>query len=326
MRRREFISLLGGAAVSCPMAAFAQRELPLVGFLHSGSSGPYSGTSAAFERGLGEAGFVVGRNVEIDFRWADDHFDRLPALASELVRRKVSLIFAGGGDVTALAAKAATENVPIVFAIGADPVTQGIVSSMNRPGGNITGVSFLAVELRPKTLELIRELVPNSRKIAVLGNAQRPNFDRLLREVLEPAQAIGLQVHVLKAGSESEIEAAFASFRDTPVDALLVMSDPVFFNRRRELARLEQRYAVPTFNSSREYVLDGGLISYGASITDAYHQAGVYAGRILKGEKPFDLPVMQPIKFELVINLKTAKVHGVTVPPMLLARADEVIE
>jgi ABC-type uncharacterized transport system substrate-binding protein len=326
MRRREFISFVGWAA-AWPLAARAQkREMPVIGFLHSGSPSPSSNILAEFRRGLGEARFVEGDNVIIDFRWAEDRFDRLPALASELVQRNVSLIFVGGGDIAALAAKSATATIPIVFAIGADPVEQGIVASLNRPGGNITGATFLAVEIRPKMVELIRELMPQTKKIAVLGNPNRPGFERLLNDVVKPAEAAGLDVRVLKAGSEREIEAAFSTLNQGKVDGLLVLSDPVYTNRRDQLARLLKMQKIPAIFGSREIVVAGGLMSYGASIEDAYRQAGAYAARILKGEKPADLPVMQPTKFELVINLKTAKALGLTVPPSLLSRADEVIE
>jgi putative tryptophan/tyrosine transport system substrate-binding protein len=298
----------------------------VIGFLHSGSPSPTLGVLTAFRRGLGEAGFVEGVSVAIEYRWAEDRFDRLPALAGELVRRNVSMIVVGGGDVAAIAAKSASATIPIVFAIGADPVQQGIVASLNRPGGNVTGTTFLAVEIRPKMLELIRELMPHTRKIAVLGNPNRPGFEQLLNDVVKPAEASGLDVRVLRAGSEHEIEAAFSILNQARVDGLIVLSDPVYTNRRDQVVRLQELYKIPAVHGSREVVVAGGLISYGASIEDAYRQAGAYAGRILKGEKPADLPVLQPTKFELVINLKTAKALSITVPPTLLARADEVIE
>ena len=300
--------------------------MPVIGFLHSGSPGPSSNISTQFRRGLGEARFVEGDTVVIVYRWAEDRFDRLPALASELVQRNVSLIFVGGGDIAALAVKSATATIPIVFAIGADPVQQGIVASLNRPGGNITGATFLAVEIRPKMVELIRELMPQTKKIAVLGNPNRPGFEQLLNDVVKPAEAAGLDVRVLRAGSDREIEVAFSTLNQEAVDGLLVLSDPVYMNRREQIARLLKLHKIPAIFGSRESVVAGGLMSYGASIEDAYRQAGAYAGRILKGEKPGDLPVMQPTKFELVINLKTARALGLTVPPALLSRADEVIE
>jgi putative ABC transport system substrate-binding protein len=280
---------------------------------------------SAFRRRLGEAGFIEGETVTIDYRWAEDRFDRLPTLASELVRRNVALIGVGGGDVAALAAKSATSTIPIVFAIGADPVQQGLVASLNHPGGNVTGATFLSVEVRPKMVELMRELIPQTKTIAVLGNPNRPGFERLVNDVVRPAATAGLKVRILKAGSEREIEEAFATFRQAPVDGLLMLSDPVYTNRRDQVVRLQRSSKIPTI-STREIVTAGGLIGYGASIPDAYAQAGAYAARILRGEKPADLPVLQPTKFELVINLKTAKALGVTVPPTLLARADEVIE
>jgi putative ABC transport system substrate-binding protein len=306
-----------------------QPNKTIIGFLHSASADPESAywpALAAFRRCLAKDGYVEGQNLEIEFRWAEDRFDRLPALAADLVKRKVALMFAGGGDVAALAAKKATTEIPIVFAIGADPVKQGLVTSLNRPGGNLTGSTFLSVELRPKTLELIRELVPTAKVIGVLANPNRPKFQPLLNEVLSPAHALGLEVRVLRAGNEHEIDSAMASLATSKVDALMVLSDPVFFNRREQLARLERKYQVPTIHSTKGNVTAGSLVSYGASIEEAYCQAAVYAGRILRGEKPSDLPVQQPTKLELVINLKTAKALGLNVPPSVLARADEVIE
>jgi len=326
MKRREFLGIVGGAG-AWPLAARAQQSaMPVIGFLHSGSPGPTSDALTAFRRGLGEAGFVESGNVAIEYRWAEDQFDRLAALAGELVRRNVSVIAVGGGDVAAAAAKSASATIPIVFAIGADPVQIGIVASLNRPGGNATGATFLAVEIRPKMVELIRELMPQTKKIAVLGNPNRLGFEQLLNDVVKPAEAAGLDVHVLRAGSQREIEAAFSTLNQARVDALLVLSDPVYTNRREEVARLQNSYKIPAIYGSREIVVAGGLMSYGASIEEAYRQAGAYAGRILKGEKPTDLPVLQPTRFELVINLKTAKALGIEVPPQLLARADEVIE
>jgi len=280
----------------------------------------------AFRKGLGEGGFIEGDSVAMQYLWAEDQVDRLPAVASALVRRNVSLIAVGGGDVAALAAKSASPAIPIVFVIGADPVQQGIVSSLNRPGGNVTGVTFLAVEIRPKMVELIRELVPRAKKIAVIGNPNRPGFEQLVNEVVKPAEAAGLDVHVLKAGNEHEIEAAFSTLHEARVDGVLMLSDPVYTNRRDQIARLQRSYKIPTINPARESVVAGGLISYAASTEDAYRQAGRYASRVLKGEKPADLPVMQPTKFELVINLKTAKEIGLDVPLFLQQRADEVIE
>ena len=328
MRRRAFIALIG--AMAWPHAARAQQAaLPTIGFLHSASPDPrssYASAVAAFRKGLGEGTLTEGTHVALEFRWAEDRFDRLPELASDLVQRDVSLIFAGGGDVVALAAKHATSTIPIVFAIGADPVAQGIVASLSRPGANITGVSFLSVELRPKMVELFRELLPAGASIAVLANPNRPGFERLVAEVVEPAQRAGLRVHVRRAGNEGEITAAFATFETTRVDALLVLSDPVYLNRRVQIAELQAAHRIPTIHASRESVLAGGVASYGASIEEAYRQAALYCARILKGEQAADLPVLQPTKFELVLNLKSAKSLGLDIPPLLLARADEVIE
>jgi putative ABC transport system substrate-binding protein len=326
MRRREFIKVMTASAAAWPLAARAQKRLtkPIIGFLHSASPGPTTNALNEFRRGLRESGFNEGDTVEIVYRWAEDRFDRLPALARDLVQQEVSLIAVGGGDVTALAAKSATGTIPIVFAIGADPVQQGIVASLNHPGGNITGTTFSAVEIRPKLIELLRELIPQAKKIAVLGNPNRPGFEHLINDVVKPAEAAGLNVRVLRAGSEREIEKVFSTLNQG-IDGMLV-SDPVYANRRDQLSQLLMQHKIPAIFSARENVAGGGLISYGASMEDAYRHAGIYAGRILKGENPSSLPVMRPVKFELVINLKTAKAIGLNVPPALLARADEVIE
>jgi putative ABC transport system substrate-binding protein len=326
MRRRDFFSFASGAVAAWPSIAHAQPTTStVIGFLHSGSASPNSNFLAAFRRGLGGAGFVEGQTVTIHYRWAEDQLNRLPALAEELVQRKVSLIAVGGGDVAAVAAKSATATIPIVFAIGADPVQQGIVASLDRPGGNVTGATFLSVELRPKMVELIRELVPEAQTIAVMGNPNQPGFEQLVHDVVKPAEAFGLGVRVLKAGSGREIDEAFVALSRAPVDGLLILSDPVYNNRCDQITRLERLLKIPTI-SSRNIALGGGLIGYGASTEASFFQAGAYAGRILKGEKPADLPIMQPTKFELIINLKTAKAIDITVPPSLLARADEVIE
>jgi putative ABC transport system substrate-binding protein len=327
MNRREVITLLGSAAAGWPIAALAQQAaMPVIGFLHSGSPAPFAPMVATFRQGLAEGGFVEARNVNLEYRWAEDQFERLPTLANDLVGRKVSIIVVGGGDVAALAAKAATRTIPIVFAIGADPVRRGLVTSLSRPSGNITGVTFLSVEIRPKMLELIREVSPKVRKVAVLGNPNRVDFDRSVNEVLEPARSIGLEAHIVKAGNEQEIEAAFATFDGGRVDAIVVLSDPVYTNRRDQIVRLERSSNIPTIYSNREFVIAGGLMSYGTNIGDAWREAGLYASRILNGEKPFELPVRQPTKFELVVNLKSARAVGLEIPPTLLARADEVIE
>ena len=281
---------------------------------------------AAFRQGLSETGYVEGQNVAIEYRWAEGRYDRLPALAADLVGRKVDVIVTSGGDPAALAAKNATSTIPIVFTVGGDPVAAGLVASLARPGGNLTGVSILAVELMPKRLELLSELVPQARVIALLVNPNNPNAERIMRDVQEAARAKGVQLHILKAGTESEIDAAFASLVQLQAGALVVGADPFFNSRREQLVALAARHAVPAIYEWREFAAAGGLISYGASLTAAYRQVGIYAGKILKGAKPADLPVQQPTTFELVVNLKTAKALGLTVPPSILARADEVIE
>ena len=279
---------------------------------------------AAFRQGLAEAGYVDGQNVTIDYRWAEGQFNRLPALAAELVARQPAILVAGGGSVSAVVAKAATTTVPIVFTIGADPVGSGLVSNLSRPSGNLTGVTFFTITLGPKRLELLRELLPKAGKIAMLVNPRSLNPDA--KEVREAARALGQSVHVLDAASAGDVDTAFRSLAQERDDALIVVSDPLFTSRREQIVALANYHRVPAIYPLREYVASGGLISYGASIKDAYRQSGVYAGRLLRGAKPSDLPVLQPTKFEPVINLKTAKALGIDVPPTLLARADEVIE
>jgi putative ABC transport system substrate-binding protein len=326
MRRREFITLLGGTAAGWPLAARAQQPaMPVIGFLNSGTPEPLTQLVAAFRQGLSETGYVEGQNLAIEYRWAEGAYERLPALATDLVRRQVAVIFAGAPPAV-LAAKAATTTIPIVFTSGGDPVALGLVSSLNRPGANVTGVSFLVNELGAKRLELLRELVPTAAFIGFLANPTRPSSEAETKDTQQVAQTLGVQLHVVNASTEREIDAAFANFAQQRVNALLVGSDPYFFAQRDQLVALAARLAIPTMYNLREYVVAGGLMSYAPSLTDVYRQAGVYTAKILKGAKPTDLPVMQPTKFELVINLKTAKVLGLTVPLIMQMTADEVIE
>jgi putative ABC transport system substrate-binding protein len=328
MNRREFLQLLGGAAAIWPFAARAQQKrVPVIGFLSISAPDRAAPSTAAFHQGLHDAGFVEGRNVAIEYRWADAHYDRLAALAAELVGRKVDVIaVSGGGDVASGAAKAATSTIPIVFIGGGDPVATGLVASLARPGGNLTGISFIAVELAPKRLELVSELVPQAKAVALLVNPTGPNAEALVKDMGEAARAKGLQLRVVKAGAEGEFEAAFASLSHRDVGALVVAADPFFGSRREQLAALAARHAIPAIYAFRAYAEDGGLMSYGPSMTDTFRQAGAYVGRILAGAKPADLPVQQPTTFELVVNLKTAKALGLTIPQSLLMRADEIIE
>jgi len=326
-RRREFIALLGGAAAAWPLGVRAQQPaMPVIGFLDSGSPRDSTYLVDAFRQGLRATGYIEGHNVAIEYGWAQDQPDRLRALAGELVRRPVALVATSGGTVSALAAKAATATIPIVFATGADPVESGLVVSLNRPGGNITGVSFLAKQTDPKRLELLHEIAPKAMTIAVLVNPTNPNVEAKLSEVQAAGHAIGRQLLVVRASTKPELYAAFAALAEQRAGALLIFADPFFSSQREQIALLAVRHALPTIYFLREYALAGGLISYGTSIADAHRQVGIYAGRILKGEKSTDLPVVQPTKFELVINLKAANALGLDVPPTLLARADEVIE
>jgi putative tryptophan/tyrosine transport system substrate-binding protein len=327
VNRREFMALLVGAA-AWPLVARAQQPaMPVIGLLSGRSPSDSAAIIAAFRRGLAELGFFEGQNVEIDFRWALGQYDQLPALAADLIRRKVTLIVAtGGGHTSAHAAKAATATTPIVFVAGSDPVASGLVTSLNNPGGNLTGVSYLIAALTAKRLELLRELLPKVVTVGVLANPNFPDTDMQLRDAQFAAQALGQKLVIANAATRGELETAFTTLVRHGIGALAVAADP-FLNASAELvAMLAARHVVPTIHPVREYVIAGGLMSYGTSITDAHRQAGVYAARILKGAKPAELPVVQPVKFELAINLKTAKTLGLELPPTLLARADEVIE
>jgi putative ABC transport system substrate-binding protein len=327
LRRREFISLLGGAAAAWPLAAHAQQpSMPVIGYLSSRSPDDTAHLVAAFRGGLGEGGFVEGQNVTIEYRWAHGQYDRLPALAAEFVRRPVDILATTGGEPAALAAKAATSTIPIVFLIGGDPVKLGLAASYNRPGGNATGMNILTATLEPKRLGLLRELMPQAATIGVLLNPKFQPAESQLRDLQEAAGTIGLQIHVLNAGSDRELDAVFETIAQQRIAALAVTADPFFDTRRDKLVALAARHAVPTIYHFREFAAAGGLMSYGIDSLATYRQVGVYVGQILKGAKPSDLPVVQPTKFEFVINLKTAKVLGLDVPPGLSARADEIIE
>jgi len=321
MRRRELVLLLGGALTAAYTVRAQQKAVPVIGYLGGGSPGG----GAAFRQGLIEVGYVEGQNLAIEYRWAEGHYDRLPALAADLVRRKVDMIAAGGMPL-ALAAKSATSTIPIVFIVGTDPVELGLVASLARPGGNLTGIAIMATELMPKRLELLSELVPQAGVIALLVNQNNASAEPQMRDVQEAARAKRVQLPILKAGNENEIDAAFATLVQLQAGALVVGTDPFFYSRREQLVALASRHAIPAIYEFRDFAADGGLISYGPSFAAVNRQAGIYAGKILKGAKPADLPVQQPTTFELVVNLKTAKALGLTLPPSILARADEVIE
>ena len=329
LRRRQFLTLLGGAGAAWPLVARGQQAaMPVIGFLNPTSPDTNADRLRAFRQGLKETGFVEGENVAIEYRWAEGQYDRLPTLAAELVRRQLALIVATGGTVTPLAAKAATATIPILFIVPEDPVKLGLVASLARPDGNMTGINIFNLELTAKRLELLRQLVPGADLVAVLVNPANATAtsETTLRDVEAAARTLGLQIQVRNASTSLEINAAFAGFGRERPDALFVGGDPFFNSRRVQFATLTAHYSIPTAYTSRDYAEAGGLMSYGASFTDSFRQAGAYAGRILKGAKPADLPVVQPSKFELVINAQTARMLGLAVPPTLLALADEVIE
>ena len=325
MQWRVFIVLLSGV-MAWPLATSAQGpEMPTIGFLNSGSSGPFAILLAGFHQGLKDGGYVEGQNITIEYRWAEGQYDRLPMLAADLVRRRVAVITATGGTVSARAAKDATSTIPVVFLGGADPVAEGLIESFNRPGGNVTGVSTFTTELGPKRMELLRELVPKARKIATLTNPEN-SADVEMQGMGTATRIAGLELISMKAKAENEFEPAFAQAVQQGAEALLVSADPFFNSRRAQLTALAARHALPTAYPWREYVQAGGLMSYGTNLAGAYRQIGQYVARILKGEKPAELPVQNPAKFDLAINLTTAKALGLTVPRLVLARADEVVE
>jgi putative tryptophan/tyrosine transport system substrate-binding protein len=326
MRRREFIRLFSSTVVAWPLTARAQQAaMPVIGFLNSGSSKGFQFLVAAFRQGLSESGYVEGQNLAIEYRWADGDYEKLPRLVADLVGRHVSAIFAGGPPAV-LAAKAATTTIPIVFTSGGNPVELGLVSSLNQPGGNVTGVSFLVNELGAKRLELLRELVPAARSVGFLANPKRPSFQSQVKNAQQGAQALDVKLIVLNASNEAEIETAFAEFSRQRITALLVGTDAFFLTRRDQIVALANRLRIATMYDLREYVVAGGLISYAPSIAEVYRQAGIYVAKVLKGAKPADLPVVQPTKFDLVLNLKTAKALGLTISNQMQLLADEVIE
>jgi putative tryptophan/tyrosine transport system substrate-binding protein len=326
VRRREFITLMGGSMAVWPRAAHAQQPaMPVIGFLHGASPGTYAPMMTAFRQSLKDAGYVEGHNVAIEYRWAEGHYERLPALAVDLVRRQVAAIVTGGTP-PALAAKAASSTIPIVINVGVDPVQLGLVASLNRPGGNVTGLTVLTVELAAKKLEVLHELLRTSASVALLVNPNTPVTEPETKGARDAARSLGLQLHVLDASTEGEIDAAFEKLIELRAGGLVVSVDPFLLSQRAQIVALAARHAVPAIYGAREFAADGGLMSYGSDLVDAYRQVGIYAGKILKGAKPADLPVQRVVRVEFVINLKTAKTLGLTFPITLLGRADEVIE
>jgi putative tryptophan/tyrosine transport system substrate-binding protein len=327
MRRREFITWLGGAAATWSFTARAQQPaMRVIGFLSSRSPSESSGVVAAFRQGLGESGFVEGQNLAIAFRWAEGHYDRLPALAAELVDLRVNVVFAAGGPPSAFAAKAANATIPVVFSAVNHPVELGLVASLNRPGGNVTGMSMFTAEIAAKNVSLLKEMVPAITVVAYLINPSNPAAKIYSDSVVAAASALGMTARIVNASKEQDLDDAFTSSKNFGAAGLVVIGEPFFDTQRDKIVALAQRYALPAVYTFREYVTAGGLMSYGPSLTDAYRRGGIYVARILKGERPADLPVMQPTKFDFAINLKTAKTLGLSIPPTLLATADEVIE
>jgi putative tryptophan/tyrosine transport system substrate-binding protein len=324
--RREFITFVAGAAAVWPIVARAQQQIPKIGWLFGVSAEAGQPTLAAFRKALSDAGYVEGRDVQFEYRWADGNYDRLPSMAADLVMRSVTLIVTGGGEPAAFAAKAATSSIPIVMVVGSDPVKEGLIHSLNRPGGNITGATVFSYQMESKRLSLLHEAAPAAKTIAVLLNPSNPAAELQMRDAREAAPRIGIEVLTFNANTESEFERIFATLAQRQVGGLVVAADPFFNSRRTRLIALAEQYRLPAIYEWRQFAVDGGLMSYGTVLTDAYSQAGTYAGRILKGEKPGDLPVVQPTNFQFVINLKTAKALGLEIPPTLSARADEVFE
>ena len=326
MKRRAFIAALGSSAAVWPLAARAQQPVPVIGFLGSASAALFSGQLQAFRQGLGVVGYVEGRNIIIEYRWAEGRYDRLPELATDLVRRNIAAIVTSGGAPPALAAKAATSTIPIVFVTGGDPVETGIVASLRRPGANVTGVTSLNIEIGQKRLQLVRELMPAATVVAALVNPSSPTAEVQSKDMQSAARQLGLKIHILQASSEQDLTAVFAQLNQLQASALVISTDAFFISESAKLAELAALHGVPAIFQFRDYAAAGGLMSYGGSFAETYRLAGIYAGRVLKGETPANLPVQQVTKVELIINLKTAKTLGLTMPPSLLARADEVIE